>query len=199
MTEFEGLFMRTTLARYVQDWGWVDPDYLMGVSSRDRFNNVFNNIDDIARMPPPTFAYLHLLSPHPPFVFDPNGNPTYPPDFWNDQRMYPANLYEKGYLNQAQFLNKKVLQAVDTILTGPRCRRLSSFKIMVPVAGINGCDSAAYLRYNDQLYPTILPSTFSSGVQQLFRWKIRASQDVSYFSSVPSCIIFWKPSPAGSN
>ncbi|HSB02123.1 MAG TPA: hypothetical protein VLE49_15850, partial [Anaerolineales bacterium] len=56
MTEFEGLFLRTTLARYIQDWGWVDPDYLMGVSFRDRFNNIFNNIDDIARMPEPTFA-----------------------------------------------------------------------------------------------------------------------------------------------
>jgi len=24
MTEFEGLFLRTTLARYAQDLGWVD-------------------------------------------------------------------------------------------------------------------------------------------------------------------------------
>ena len=56
----------------------MNPDYILGVTARDRFNNVFNNIDDIARMPQPTFAYLHLISPHPPFVFDANGNPTDP-------------------------------------------------------------------------------------------------------------------------
>ncbi|MDQ2693450.1 MAG: hypothetical protein M3Y68_15540, partial [Chloroflexota bacterium] len=35
LTEFEGLFLRTTLARYAQDWGWVDPDNILGVAARD--------------------------------------------------------------------------------------------------------------------------------------------------------------------
>ncbi len=142
MTEFEGLFMRTTLARYIQDWGWVDPDYLLGVSFRDRFNFVFNSIDDITKMPQPTYSYIHLISPHPPFVFDPNGDPTYPPDFWNDQRMYPSNLYEKGYVNQLQHLNVKMLEAIDTILAIRKCRPSSSSKaITAPGCSptTNGC------------------------------------------------------------
>jgi hypothetical protein len=199
MTEFEGLFLRTTLARYVQDWGWVDPDYLMGVSFRDRFNNVFNNIDDIARMPKPTFAYLHLISPHPPFVFDPNGNPTYPPDFWNEQRMYPADMYQKGYVNQAQFLNKKMLQAVDTILSE------SDVPPIIIIQGDHGpwlqpnnkrmwILAAMYFpNHQDKLYPTISPvNIFRLVFNTYFGGKYELLEDVSYFSPVPKLYDFSK-------
>jgi hypothetical protein len=199
MTEFEGLFMRTTLARYLQDWGWVDPDYLMGVSFRDRFNNVFNNIDDIARMPQPTFSYLHLISPHPPFVFDPNGNPTYPPDFWNEQRMYPADLYEKGYVNQLQFLNKKIVQAVDTILAesdvppiiiiqgdhGPWLQPSNKRMWILAVMYFPG--------HEDKLYPAISPvNIFRLVFNSYFGGKYELLEDVSYFSPVPKLYDFSK-------
>jgi hypothetical protein len=205
MTEFEGLFMRTTLARYAQDWGWVDPDYLLGVGFRDRFNFVFNSLDGITKMPQPTYSYIHLISPHPPFVFDPNGNPTYPPDFWNDQRMYPANLYEKGYLNQLPFLNKKMLQAVDTILTNSK---------VPPIIIIQG-DHGPWLQPNDKrmwnltaiyfpnhkdkLYPTITPvNIFRLVFDTYFGGKYDTLKDVSYFSPVPNLYNFSQvPSTCG--
>src|SRR6185503_14940680 len=86
MTEFETLFLRTTLARHAQELGWLNPDEIMGQNFRDRTLLVFDKLDDIARMPEPTFAYVHLISPHPPFVFGPNGEHTYPADFWNENR-----------------------------------------------------------------------------------------------------------------
>jgi hypothetical protein len=197
MTEFEGLFLRTTLGRYAQDWGWVDPDYLLGVGFRDRFNNAFNSIDDIARMPQPTFTYIHLISPHPPFVFDPNGNPTYPPDFWNDQRAYPADLYQKGYVNQLQFLNKKILQAVDTILAE------SDVPPIIIIQGDHGpwlqpkdkrmwILAAMYFpNAKDKLYPTISPvNTFRLVFNTYFGGKYDMLPDVSYFSPVPKLYDF---------
>jgi len=197
MTEFEGLFLRTTLARYAQDWGWVDPDYLLGVSARDRFNTVFNTIDDITRMPQPTFAYLHLISPHPPFVFDANGSPTYPADFWNDQRLYPGRLYQKGYVDQAQFLNKKMLQAVDTILAE------SDAPPIIIIQGDHGpwlqpkdkrmwILAALYLPgHKDGLYPTVTPVNFFRLVfNSYFGGKYEVLQDVSYYSPVPKLYDF---------
>lgn len=197
MTEFEGLLLRTTLARYIDDWGWVDPDYLMGVTFRDRFKNVFNNVDNIARMPQPTFAYLHLISPHPPFVFDPEGNPTYPPDFWNDQRRYPASLYQKGYVNQLPFLNKKILEAVDTILAE------SDVPPIIIIQGDHGpwlqpnnkrmwILAAMYLPgHNDELYPAISPVNFFRIVfSNYFGGDYELLEDVSYFSPVPKLYNF---------
>ena len=197
MTEFEGLFLRTTLARYAQDWGWVDPDHLMGVSARDRFNTVFHNIDDITRMPQPTFAYLHLISPHPPFVFDANGNPTDPADFWNEKRLYPADLYEKGYVNQVQFLNQKLLQAVDTILAE------SDVPPIIIIQGDHGpwlqpkekrmwILAAMYFPgHQDKLYATITPVNIFRLVFNLyFGGKYALLEDVSYFSPVPKLYDF---------
>ena len=197
MTEFEGLFLRTTLARYAHDWGWVDPDYVLGVAARDRFNYVFNSIDDIARMPQPTFAYIHLISPHPPFIFDANGNPTHPADFWNEQRLYTAALYKKGYVDQTQFLNKKMLQAVDTILAE------SDVPPVIIIQGDHGpwlqpkdkrmwILAALYLpNAKEKLYPTISPVNFFRLVfDTYFGGKYDMLEDISYFSPVPNLYDF---------
>lgn len=196
-TDFEGLFLRTTLARYAQEWGWVDPDRILGVTARDRFNNVFDSIDDIAKMPQPTFSYAHLVSPHPPFVFDANGNPTDPADFWNEQRLYPAKLYQQGYVNQAQFLNKKMLQAVDTILAE------SDVPPVIIIQGDHGpwlqpkdrrmwILAALYFpNHKDTLYPDITPVNFFRLVfNNYFGGKYDILQDVSYFSPVPKLYDF---------
>ncbi len=197
LTEFEGLLLRTTLARYAQDWGWVDPDHILGVAARDRFHHVFNSVDDIAQMPQPTFSYLHLISPHPPFVFDAGGNPTHPADFWNEKRLYTADLYKKGYVNQAQFLNKKLLQAVDTILAE------SEVPPIIIIQGDHGpwlqprdrrmwILAAMYLPgHENKLYSTISPvNIFRLVFNSYFGGKYDMLEDVSYFSPVPKLYDF---------
>lgn len=197
MSDFEGLFLRTTLARYAQDLGWVDPDYILGVGFRDRFKYIFNSMDDIAKMPQPTFAYIHVISPHPPFVFDPEGNPTYPPDFWNDQRMYPPDLYQKGYVNQVQYLNKNILEAVDTILAN------SSTPPIIIIQSDHGpwlqpkdkrmrnLTAVYFPGHNEVLYSTITPvNIFRLVFNTYFGGKYDILKDVSYFSPVPKLYEF---------
>jgi hypothetical protein len=197
MSEFEGLFLRTTLGRYAQDFGWVDPDAVMGKAFRDRFNNIFDNMDNVANMPEPTFAYIHVISPHPPFVFDPEGNPTYPPDFWNEQRQYPRDLYKKGYTNQLTWLNKKILDAIDTLLAE------SDTPPIIIIQGDHGpwmltqeqrlsIFNAYYLpEHNEELYPNITPvNTFRLIFNAYFGGKYDILDDVSYFSPVPKLYDF---------
>ena len=197
LTEFEGLFLRTTFARYAQDFGWVNPDAVLGQVFRDRFNSVFDSMDDIANMPEPTFAYVHVISPHPPFVFDPEGNPTKPQDFWNEQRLYPYAMYTKGYTNQLTWLNKKTLDAIDTILAE------SDTPPIIILQGDHGpwmqpkdrkmwILNAYYLpEHNDELYPTISPvNTFRLVFNKYFGGKYDMLKDVSYFSPVPKLYNF---------
>jgi hypothetical protein len=197
LTEFEGLFLRTTLAKYAQDWGWVDPDAVMGQSFRDRFNNVFDSMDEVANMQGPQFSYIHLISPHPPFVFDAEGNPNYPPDFWNEQREYPYDDYQRGYVGQLTFLNKKMLDAVDTILAE------SETPPIIVIQGDHGAwmqpkdrrmwiFNAYYLPgHEDELYPTISPvNTFRLIFNAYFGGDYEMLEDVSYFSPVPNLYDF---------
>ena len=197
LTEFEGLFLRTTLARYAQDWGWVDPDAVMGQSFRDRFNNVFDSMDEVANLPGPQFSYIHLISPHPPFVFDAEGNPNYPPDFWNEQREYPYDDYRRGYIDQLTFLNTKVLDAIDTILAE------SDTPPIIVIQGDHGAwmqpkdrrmwiFNAYYLpEHEDELYATITPvNTFRLIFNSYFGGNYEMLEDVSYFSPVPNLYDF---------
>jgi len=196
-SDFEAMFLRTTLGRYIEDWGWVDPDAAMGQDFRARFNNVFDNIGNIARMSGPQFAYIHLISPHPPFVFDSQGNPTYPPDFWNDKRLYTYDLYEKGYTDQTTYLNKKMLEAIDTIL------KESTTPPIIVIQGDHGpwmqpkdrhmwILNAYYLPgHEDRLYPNISPvNTFRLIFDSYFGGHYKLLGDTSFYSPVPNLYDF---------
>lgn len=197
MTEFEGLFLDTTLARYIKDWGWVNPDAVTGQAFRDRFNNIFNNVDMLAKMSAPHFAYIHIISPHPPFVFDPNGNYTNPADFWNEQKLYPYDLYTKGYLNQLQYLNKKVLAAIDTLQSESKTPPIIIIQgdhgpWMQPHDRMTWILNAYYLPgHNDKLYKTITPvNTFRIIFDEYFGGKYKTLDDVSYYSPTPKIFDF---------
>ena len=197
LSEFETLFIQTTLALHAQDLGWVDPDEIMGQNFRNRTLLVFDKMDDIAHMPGPTFAHIHLISPHPPFVFGPNGEHTYPPDFWNENREYPSDLYAQGYQNQLTFLNKKMLEAIDTLIAE------SDTPPIIILQGDHGpwlqpkekrfwILNAYYLPgHDDQLYPTISPvNSFRLIFNSYFGGKYDMLPDVTYFSPVPKLYEF---------
>jgi len=58
-----------------------------------------------------TFTFAHILSPHPPYLFDRNGNIV---------SLMPKELNpwldKSGYVDQVLFLNKKVEVLVETLL-----------------------------------------------------------------------------------
>jgi hypothetical protein len=130
-------------------------------------------------------------------VFDADGNPTYPPDFWNKQKLYPANLYAKGYINQLQYLNKKMLSAIDTLLAE------SDTPPVIIIQGDHGpwlqpkdrhvwILNAYYLPgNNDKLYKTISPvNSFRVVFNSYFGGNYELLEDVSYYSPVPKIYNF---------
>lgn len=197
VTEFETLFMRTTLALHAQDLGWVDLDQIMGQNFRDRTLLVFDKMDDIARRPEPTFAYVHVISPHPPFVFGPDGEYTNPADYWNEDKEYPSGLYAEGYQNQLSFLNRKLLEAIDTLIAE------SETPPIIILQGDHGpwhqprdrrfwILNAYYLPgHQDRLFSKISPvNTFRHIFNAYFGGNYDMLPNVSYFSPVPKLYEF---------
>lgn len=197
MTEFETLLLQTTFARTLQDFGWLDLDQISGQNYRDRDMTVFNSMKDVANMQGPKFVYVHLILPHPPFVFGPDGKHTDPADFWNEKKLYPADKFKVGYTNQVTFLNGKLLEIIDTIQSESKTP---------PIIILQG-DHGPWLQPNPQhffilnayylpghktdLYPTISPvNTFRLIFNDYFGGKYKILKDRTYFSPVPKLYNF---------
>jgi hypothetical protein len=80
----------------------------------------FDTLPALSSIPGPKFVFVHILAPHPPFVFDQYGNPLNPsykmtlfdaPRFVGD-----ASQYERGYLQQLIFINRETLAMIDGVL-----------------------------------------------------------------------------------
>jgi len=94
-------------------------------SHRKRILNAFRALEEAPREKGPFFLFVHIMSPHPPFVFGPDGEPVEPDYLFS---MVDADRLHGGgeaavrdyivrYREQLAFLNKKILEAVDAILS----------------------------------------------------------------------------------
>lgn len=104
------------------------PSGLTGESMFDRRRETLNGaLDRLAeagkRTSQPRLILVHILAPHPPFVFGSNGEK--PPNlhsfgYWDGsdfmENGYTPAEYREGYTGQATYLDKRVLAALDRIL-----------------------------------------------------------------------------------
>ena len=107
---------------------------------RDSLLNAFDEISALGtKSIQPRFVVVHILAPHPPFVFGASGEPLPPKStfgFWDGsdymEHVSTPNMYRNGYIGQATFIGNKVLQSLDTLLSG------SGQKPVVLVQGDHG-------------------------------------------------------------
>ena len=95
---------------------------------RNNLRGVFDNLDVIAQQPYTKFVFAHVLAPHPPFVFGPNGEAVYPntPFTFSDAsallKLISPEQYKAGYISQLKYVNHRTLQAIDAILKQSKTR-----------------------------------------------------------------------------
>jgi hypothetical protein len=201
MTSFETLLIRTTPLRHLEDVGLVNLEEIDGQRYRERTLLVLDSMDKLAHIPGPKFVFIHLVIPHPPFVFAPDGLPTDPLPFMDENGIYSQANYYQGYRNQAAFISSQLDQAVSTLLAE------SSTPPVIVIQGDHapwlqsGSDrfkilNAYYLPgHNNLLYPTISPvNTFRLIFDTYLGANYPLLDDTSYESPVPYVFDFSKVS-----
>lgn len=112
LTEFETLVRDTTILRAVSDFQAPDPS---DASKKDlRRLRVFSLLENIKKLPATDgnlFVFAHLVVPHFPYTFGPNG----------EVQDYPGKeaTYEEtaaAYVGQVQFINREILTVVDALI-----------------------------------------------------------------------------------
>ena len=91
---------------------------------RERIQFSFEHLPDYANTLSPAFIFSHILAPHPPFVFGPNGEPIEPDRKYaiGDGSVFFANggtkeEYKKNYIGEVQFINDQLKQTITKILS----------------------------------------------------------------------------------
>ncbi len=109
INDFENLFLQTTLARVYSDGisvlnlspNWEERDQ----AHRERIMFTLDTLNTIPDIPGPKFVFAHLITPHWPHVFGPNGEAVHEhPDSTN------------GYRNQVIFINKQIVPVLAEII-----------------------------------------------------------------------------------
>jgi len=213
---FEVLLLENTVFRILLDFSEPAREatrrYLLEPSfaeHRERVLFTLDRLGEVPALPGRYFVFAHVISPHPPFVFDAGGNPLtpdYPFSFEDGSHFQQYGFgtredYITGYQEQLRYLNQLLVEAIDRILES------SATTPIVVLQGDHG--PGAYLRWDavmdsnleersgilnafllpgaigDVVYPTITPvNAFRLVLSQYFGADLPPLEDCTYFSSV---------------
>lgn len=119
---FESLVVRTSVLSLVEDAASALrlPISYSGYSAhRERVRFVLDTLPEIAGMEGPKFVYVHLLVPHPPFVFRRDGAETEPRYKYTlgDASDFPLDKkgYIEGYREHVLYINDQLLKVLPAI------------------------------------------------------------------------------------
>jgi len=91
-------------------------------NARERILFTFDHLGDAAISSRPSFVFAHILSPHPPFIFDDKGQPTNPPRAYSNNdgsdffQVGTRQEYIQGYRDQVLFTTTRIRQTIEQIL-----------------------------------------------------------------------------------
>jgi hypothetical protein len=163
LSEFEVLLLRTTFMKALQDGGLVNYQVHEYRRFSERTHLILERLPELAAQTGPQFYFVHILEPHPPFVFNADGTDADAGSFFNAQGKYTAESYARGYIHEVEFINREMLGLVRALIEN------SSIPPVIIIQGDHGpwfqppqyamsILNAYYMGgRNDTLYATISP------------------------------------------
>lgn len=144
LNEFEEIFIHQTNLSHLTFLGNLGISFPSYETHRRIVLNNFKQLDEIPALDSPKFVFIHILSPHAPFVFDAQGNaitPDYSFSLIDGKGAFsPPAKYQEEYVNAIKYLNIKILEAVDGIMKN------SSTPPIIIIQGDHG--SGAFIDYH---------------------------------------------------
>jgi len=106
LSEFNKVLIQTTLLR-------VFEKQLLYAGYREYVTHAFDKLAEMPEIQGPKFIFAHIICPHWPYVFGADGESIEVTDW----RVESTSIQMEKYVNQLQFVNKKVEVLVDEILS----------------------------------------------------------------------------------
>jgi len=198
---FEDMYLNTTIGTLIFQFEskmatsvrvFLDGAHL---EHRQRMLDIMDNLVKVPDNPAPTFAFAHILAPHNPFVFGPDGeyiSRNTPFTLNNDPDTRNGFAYINGYTDQVAYLNKRFYEIISEIL------RKSEIPPVIILQGdhgpskwvtsVSGRSDILNLYYfpgaEDVIYPTISPvNSFRLIFNSLFDANLPLIADQTFFTT----------------
>ena len=165
VNKFESLLLSNSAAQFLIDQGYIEKESLSEHDrKRDLVFEVFERLASVPSLPGKKFVFVHLLVPHPPFVFGPGGEKLVVDAYLeNGEAGYRRDDFRAGYRNQVIFISRQISQLIRAILdASPRPPVIilqgDHGPITIPIAERFGILSAFLLPdAGAELYQTMSP------------------------------------------
>ncbi len=198
LNEFESLLMETTFARLIQDGN----RFGMQTSGSERFRErtlfALDKLDKLSYIKGPKFVFVHLVIPHPPYVFGPTGGPIAPDQAGDTKTQVGAGHYR----DQVIYINSRMKEIVPKIIAN------STTPPIIIIQGDHGptVPSSSRARMSNlnvyylpgagtSVYPTITPvNTFRIIFNTYFGQNLKLLDDISLYSDYDNPFT-WKVVP----
>ena len=204
LSEFENLLLTGTPLEGLMNQVSQGASPLSYQGHREQVLFDLNQLSELPNLPGPKFVFAHIISPHPPFVFDAQGKPVQPSVgfSFSDGSDFSGSWeeYQKGYAGQVQFIDRMLEKVIGDILAK------SDKPPVIIIQGDHGSGgfldwtspdktcllertsilNAYYLpgKGSAQLYPSITPvNSFRVVLNAYFGTHLELEQDKTYFTS----------------
>ncbi|RPI94419.1 MAG: hypothetical protein EHM40_06610 [Chloroflexi bacterium] len=186
LNEFESLLMETTFARLIQDGN----RFGMQTSGSERFRErtlfTLDKMDELSYIEGPKFVFVHIIAPHPPYVFGPTGGPIEPAAAGTTRTQEGTSHYR----DQAIYISSRMMEILPQIIAN------SDTPPIIVIQGDHGPTipsnrqrrmsilNAYYLPGVDaSIHPTVTPvNTFRIILNEYFGQNLELLDDVSLYS-----------------
>ena len=173
---FERMFIENSALRILLDFGSLNEfknGYLLNGQQYDQITNALKYLREIPSMPGPKYVYFHLVAPHFPYIYNPDGS------------IAPDLPGPEGYLRTIEYINNQIKPIVSTII------QKSENPPIIVIHGDHGYMDEKPLRFlilnalylpgvKAELYPQISPvNTYRVILNEYFGLDLSLLEDVS--------------------
>ena len=126
MNAFEGLLFNSSIGAAISDMGLDRTLNWVGFRRDIPFETLraivlfdFSALPEIAEHPAPTFTFVHIVTPHRPFLFGPNGEslePSWPFTLLDSDGEADSPSEDAQYRDQAVYTTHRIEEAIASIM-----------------------------------------------------------------------------------
>jgi hypothetical protein len=191
LSPFDYLLLRTTVARAYLDLREAESRQLSDYVNYEDTRFALEQLPNVSDIPGPKFVFVHLVIPHAPFVFGPNGEKVDIPYDADAGNVYTEEDGIRGHTYAVTYINKRMLEIIPKIIRG------SKTPPIIVIAGDHGTprggsENAVRILASffapaarSHFYKTITPvNVFRIVFDTYFNGSFGLLPDISYFSAL---------------